>query len=224
MAPAAFPAPLVGRQRPAQVTEQPAAYRYGYQVADGFPVPQQQVVLADDQSAPPVERNRLWLWLWDRFGLGLGGRLGRTSRISSSVSSLIGAMRPSAERPSRRLSMTQPLSCRVSPDLTGFRSPCWRIAAKSSQIGVGSASTGKSSPSTRRTARAVCSERVMAAPWPARTWLQSCAGSPSHATSGIVSNSQATTHSIGHCRPRAALCGGVKERNRQSSPCSCSCR
>lgn len=67
-----------GRQRPAQVTEQPAAYRYGYQVADGFPVPQQQVVLADDQSAPPVERNRLWLWFWlrDRFGLGLGGRLG----------------------------------------------------------------------------------------------------------------------------------------------------
>ena len=51
-------------------------YRYGYQVADGFPVPQQQVVLADDQSAPPVERNRLWFWLRDRFGLGLGGRLG----------------------------------------------------------------------------------------------------------------------------------------------------
>lgn len=144
-------------------------------------------------------------------GSGSAGVSGRTSRISSSVSSMIGAMRPSAERPSRRLSMTQPLSCRVSPDLTGFRSPCWRIAANSSQIGVGSASTGKSSPSTRRTARAVCSERVMAAPWPARTWLQSCAGSPSHATSGIDSNSQATTHSIGHCRSRAALCGGVKE-------------
>ena len=50
----------------------------------------------------------------------------------------------------------------------------------------------------------------MAAPWPARTWLQSCAGSPSHATSGIDSNSQATTHSIGH-RSRAALCGGEGE-------------
>ncbi|MNP47223.1 hypothetical protein D3C76_1412660 [compost metagenome] len=86
---------------------------------------------------------------------------------------MIGAIKPSADNPIERLSRMQPLICNVAPAFTGVPGYCWRMPAKRSHKGVGSTSTGKSSPRVRRMASAVWVDKVITRPRRASVWLQS---------------------------------------------------